>query len=144
MNEETKYYAVECKCGHTGSRMYYIPITFAVAASDAKEAAKKARSIPRCKHHHKDCILDVEEIGFDKYVELRMKNDDDPYLKCHSIQEQNKYDLKDRFVIDPHYFESIVVQEEDEQIHQNYFGKTKIRNPKRFIRNYCLEEAYSY
>lgn len=34
-----KYYKVTCKCGHTGSKKTYIPITFPVVAINGKEAA---------------------------------------------------------------------------------------------------------
>ena len=44
-------FAVICKCGHVG-RNNYILITFPVIANSKKEAARIARSIPRCKHHH--------------------------------------------------------------------------------------------
>lgn len=141
---DKKYYAVKCKCGHTGTRMYYIPITFAVVANDAKEAAKKARNIPRCKHHHKDCVLDVKEISYTDYEELIKNNKNDPYLNCSSIQEQRKYDLNERFVLDPHYIESIKNRENNEQIHQIFYGKTKIKNPKKYFRNYYYEEVVAW
>lgn len=56
-------YAVTAKCGHTGfGPGFYIPITFIVSAESAKEAAIKARQIPRVKHHHKDAISEVHAI----------------------------------------------------------------------------------
>ena len=137
-----KYYAVECKCGHTGSRQFYIPVKFPIVAANGREAAQKARWIPRCKHHHKDCVLSVEEIAFEEYQFLVIANQNDPYLRCSSIQEQQMYDLSDRLVVDTHY-----IDEDDErevQVHQRFFGKMKIKNPKRFIKNYQFEEAYSY
>lgn len=143
--QERKYYAVECKCGHTGSRRTYISIRFAVSAFSGKEAAAIGRSIPRCKHHHKDCVLNVSEISYQKFVELRKENSQDPFLRCHSIQEQEMYDLADRFVLDPHYQEiNKEKRVREEQIHQTFHGKEKIRNPKRFIRFNELKEAYCY
>ena len=91
---EKKYYSVTCKCGHVGAGRFYIPIEFGVVASSKKEAAEKGRWIPRCKHHHKDCILGVKEITRIEFLELNERNREDPYLKSHSIQEQRKYDLR--------------------------------------------------
>lgn len=145
MSIEKRYYEVECKCGHTGSRMYYIPIKFPVIAYNAKEAAAKARQFPRCKHHHKDCILNLKEIAYEEYIDLVKSNRNDPYLKCGSIQEQRQFDIFDRFVEDPHYYLYEDESESEEQRHQLFIGKNKIRNPKKFIRNnYIYEEAFSY
>ena len=115
--ETKKYYAVECKCGHTGSKKTYIPIKFAVVASSGKEAAEKGRWIPRCKHHHKDCILGVEEISKEEYLLLLNQNSKDSYLHCTSIQEQSHYDLEDRFVKESRYqddddFEKLILMPE--------------------------------
>ncbi len=143
--QENKYYAVECKCGHTGSRKTYIPIKFAIKASSKKEAAKIGRGIARCKHDHKDCILGVEELSYQEYLIVRHKNLNDPFLRCHSIQEQNLYDLSDRVVPDPHYY--IMNKEKrtrEKQIHQTFQGKEKIRNPKKFIRFNELQEVCYY
>ena len=98
--------------------------------------------MPRCKHHHKDCVLSVEEISYDQYEILKSINQNDPYLRCTSIQEQQLYDLSDRLIVDTHYMDED--EERETQVHQRFFGKMKIKNPKRFIRNYYLEEAYSY
>ena len=57
-----RYFNVTAKCGHVG-RGYYIPITFAVKAESAAEAASVARDLPRVKHHHKDAILSVKEVN---------------------------------------------------------------------------------
>lgn len=137
-----KYFAVECKCGHTGSRQFYISIVFPIIAENGREAAEKGRWMPRCKHHHKDCVLSVEEISYDQYEILKSINQNDPYLRCTSIQEQQLYDLSDRLIVDTHYIDED--EERETQVHQRFFGKMKIKNPKRFIRNYYLEEAYSY
>ena len=97
--EVKKYFAVQTKCGHVG-RNYYIPITFAVVAESKKEAARIGRLIPRVKHNHKDAIIDVREIDHDEYVIIRTENSTNEYLKCNSIQEQNRnwtnlYSLKE-------------------------------------------------
>ena len=136
-----KFFAVTCKCGHTGSRRFYIPITFAIRAFDGKEAANIARNIPRVKHHHKDCILSVDELNEDEYCQLLRKNDDDGYLHCSSIQDQNKLDISDRLIEDPHYFLMKKAKNKKEiQKHNTYFGKTKIKKPKKFIKNFDYKE----
>ena len=139
-----KFYSVKCKCGHTGSRMYYIAIDFPVKADNGRDAATIARQMPRCKHNHKDCVLEVKEISFKDYKELYKKNGNDPYFKCNSIQEQKRHNLSDRLIEDPHYFELREKEEREEPKKQRFFGKTKIRNPKRFVRNYDLANAWVY
>ena len=96
------YYLVSCKCGHVG-RDKYIPINFAVIAENGEEAAYIARYIPRVKHDHKDAILDVRCITLEEFLEIKEINDNDPYLKCHSRQEQNLIvNLAERMVADLH------------------------------------------
>ena len=99
---ENKYYTVIAKCGHVG-RKNYIPIKFAVVAESGKEAAKKVRQFPRVKHNHKDAILDVRCITLEEFLEIKEINENDPYLKCHSRQEQNLIiNLAERMVADIH------------------------------------------
>ena len=102
INEFEKYYMVIAKCGHVG-RKNYIPIKFAVVAESGKEAAKKVRQFPRVKHNHKDAILDVRCITLEEFLEIKEINNNDPYLKCHSRQEQNLIiNLAERMVTDFH------------------------------------------
>ena len=54
-------YEVICKCGHVG-KQHYIEISFPIIAENGREAAKKARYLPRVKHHHKDAIINVRKI----------------------------------------------------------------------------------
>ena len=104
-NEFKKYYMVIAKCGHVG-RKNYIPVKFAVVAESGKEAAKKVRQFPRVKHDHKDAILDVRCITLEEFLEIKEINDNDPYLKCHSRQEQNLIiNLAERMVTDLHNVE---------------------------------------
>jgi len=139
-----RYFSVLCKCGHTGSRMYYIPIAFAIEAENGKEAAAKSRWLPRVKHHHKDCILSVKELSYTEYLMLRDENKSDPYLKCGCIQEQKCLDMDDRMVLDPHYSEKDAhYYEKEYQRHPNFIGKTMIRNPKKYMKNYCCEEGWA-
>ena len=101
-NEFKKYFMAIAKCGHVG-RKNYIPVKFAVVAESGKEAAKKVRQFPRVKHDHKDAILDVRCITLEEFLEIKEINDNDPYLKCHSRQEQNLIvNLAERMVADLH------------------------------------------
>ena len=101
-NEFEKYFMVIAKCGHVG-RKNYIPVKFAVVAESGKEAAKKVRQFPRVKHDHKDAILDVRCITLEEFLEIKEINENDPYLKCHSRQEQNLIvNLAERMVADLH------------------------------------------
>ena len=102
MMETKNYYEVIAKCGHVGKK-HYVPVKFAVIAKDGKEAAKMVRQFPRVKHDHKDAILNVNKIDYERYLEIVEMNNNDPYLKCHSRQEQNLIDnLEDRLEIDLH------------------------------------------
>ena len=50
------------------------------------------RDFPRVKHNHKDAILKVSKISYERFEELTEINRNDPYLKCHSRQEQKLID----------------------------------------------------
>ena len=136
------YYRVKCKCGHVG-RGYYIPIDFPVIANSAKEAAQIARFIPRCKHHHKDCILEVSKINYDEFIEINRTNSQDPYLQCKSIQQQRKMELTNRIVKETKDSKKMTKQE---PIRVVYNGKTKIKKPKKYNRFYYnkLELCYTF
>lgn len=96
-----RYYEVIAKCGHVGKGKCVL-ITFACAAENGKEAAAKARTYARVKHHHKDAIRNVREILFEEYIKLRAENDADPYLHCKNRQEQNKIPgFEERIIPDP-------------------------------------------
>ncbi len=97
-----KYYKVVTKCGHVG-RKRYIPITFAINAESGKEASKVARALPRVKHNRKFAIISCEEIMYDEYLEIKRFNNNDPYLKCKNIQQQNLIDLSDRICVDDEF-----------------------------------------
>ena len=131
-----KYYRVLTKCGHVG-RNGYVPIQFAIVAETGKEAAKIARDMPRVKHHHKDAILKVEEISKSIYKEIREINANDPYLHCHSIQEQNEIcDLADR-----------IVREKKEEICNNSDRKNRLEymdKKRKAIRKSDLREMREY
>ena len=140
---EKRYYSVVCKCGHVGGNKYYIPIEFAVVATSKKEAAEKARLIPRCKHHQKDCILQVKEISHDEFRNINGKNRNDPYLSCHSIQEQRQYYLDDRICKENSVNNYLYKRNKEKSTFM--FGKKNVRHPKQYMRNvYKMQEAYSY
>lgn len=136
--KEQKYYSVTCKCGHVGGKKCYIPITFAVIAESKKDAAKKARWFPRCKHHHKDCILSVQELTFEEFEKLEMNNSNDPYLICKNIQQQRIYDLTDRIVYEKEH------DEKENELVYSKLNKTLVRNKKKYFKFHNTEEIYSY
>ena len=139
---EKKYYSVICKCGHVGANRFYIPIEFGVIATSKKEAAEKGRWIPRCKHHQKDCILNVKEISYSEFLVLNKKNRRDPYLQCHSIQEQRKYDLSDRLISEHRFNDS---HKRNREVSTYMYGKRNVRHPKQYMKNiFKMQEAYSY
>ena len=136
------YYEVICKCGHAGSRQYYIPVAFPVKAENGKQASSIARRLPRVKHNHKDAILSCREISYEEYLDLNEINNNDPYLKCTNIQQQNQLDLSDRLVEDPHYFN----RDRRKKIRHDveaYLGKEAIRNVKYYVNN-CLYDEDIY
>lgn len=82
-----KYYEIEAKCGHVG-RSNYIIKKFYVCANNGREAAMKARLLPRVKHHHKDAIRSVSNISYEEYVEGLDNINNDSYFLVHSSTEQ--------------------------------------------------------
>lgn len=137
-NEFEKYFMVIAKCGHVG-RKNYIPIKFAVVAESGKDAAKKVRQFPRVKHNHKDVILDVRCITLEEFLEIKEINNNDPYLKCHSKQEQNLIvNLAERMVADLHN----VKQELDKQARKDRVAY-KLRKFK-ILEEYSKKEDYYY
>ncbi len=138
-----RFYKVTCKCGHTGSRKTYIPITFAIKANNGKEAAAKARQIPRCKHHHKDCIQDVVECTYDEYLEQIKINNLNPYLSCKCIQEQKKLHIEDQYIEDPHYLDEREEMEDNYEIVGKvyYYRKERIKHPKKVMRNIYYNQS---
>lgn len=127
-----KHYSVTAKCGHVGKR-YYIPMTFAIRAESAKEAAEIVRGMPRVKHHHKDAIRSVLEITQEEYITLRQQNAVDPYLQCKSVQEQRMIEtIHDRLVEEGREKWEQYRKEKTET--RYYLGKEPIRNIKIFLK----------
>ena len=85
-----KYFEVVAKCGHVGRNFYYEG-KFYIIATNGKEAAKIVREIPRVKHDHKDAILSLSEINEKEYSKGKLRNDQNPYFKCHNRKEQKIY-----------------------------------------------------
>lgn len=132
---DLKFYAVTCKCGHCDSKKLYCPITFAVMASNGKDAAAKARMIPRVKHDHKDCVLDVKEITLDAYEEIERSNAANPFLRCTSIQMERRFDLSGTFLKDDYYDSPDYEEEKKQPSNKSVFqGKRRIKHPWRYVR----------
>ena len=84
-----KYFIVTAKCGHVG-RNHFISIDFPVVAHSGRQAATIIRFTPRVKHHHKDAILNVQEVSYETYEAQRLVNQQDPYLNVSNKQDQNE------------------------------------------------------
>ncbi len=119
------YYRVQAKCGHVGKN-YYVLKNFYIRAESGKEAAKKARELPRVKHHHKDAIREVVEICFEDYLSGMQLNDSDMYFKSTSPKEQRIHNC---------------VKKEDIYPEIKRFKYKKQRNGQR-IRHEILEKEW--
>ena len=126
-------YEVVCKCGHVG-KSHYVEISFPVKAQSGKDAARIARGLPRVKHNHKDAILDVCKIDQNRFVELTERNNQDPYLHCSCIQEQNLIDISDRLLAERE-IDSFNTRKENNG-RNFYCSKQKIRNAKKYMNHY--------
>jgi len=97
------YYLVECKCGHLG-RYKQINITFPIEAENGIVASYEARMMPRVKRDHKDAVISCKKATYEEYLNQLYINENDPYLKCSSKQEQNRiYEFIDNRVIVDEY-----------------------------------------
>ena len=138
-------YAVTAKCGHTGfGTGFFMPITFAVNAETAREAAKLARDFPRVKHDHKDAIIGVHTVQMAEYVNILRTNDFDPYLKARSIQEQRRQISYDDILCRIHKEKVGSPKEESDSGYCNiiyYLGKAKIRNPRKYHLHYFSDNS---
>lgn len=137
---ELSFFEVVCKCGHVGKKRY-IEIHFPIMATSRKEAARKARDIPRVKHDYKDAILNVVKIDQERYNELSEMNNYDPYLHCSCIQDQNLIDISDRLKDE----EKTVFYKtrKNESSKDFYCGKLKIHDAKKFMNHYYDFEDYN-
>ena len=131
-----------CKCGHVG-KSHYVIISFPLMAESRKDAARKARLLPRVKHDYQDAILNVFKINKERYFELVEINNNDPYLHCSCIQDQNMIDLSDRLMDENRSVTHTSRKEENKKTF--YCNKKKIRNQKRYMtRYYDIEKFDNY
>ena len=86
---KNNYYIVKAVCGHVGKGKA-VDKDFAVIAHSGKEAASKARLIPRVKHDFKYAIKSVVNVDYEAYALQLSMNDLDPYLKCENKRDQNR------------------------------------------------------
>ena len=129
-----KLFEVVAKCGHVG-RNNYVLKTFAVCAEDGKEAASKTRGFPRVKHHHKDAIRSVHKIDSNSFNEIIISNQSDPYFRCRCIQDYKRANCQDMIYMEK-WVTEMDCSPKSMPNKSVFYGKMKIRNPKRFIRNY--------
>lgn len=134
-----KYFEVITKCGHVGRAKYFLA-HFYIRAEDAKDAAKKARKIPRVKHDHKDAIIDVFEIDEAAFLSGIEKNMNNPYFVCKNIQE-HRMNLQ-LFADDIYYEEKNVFHSrKTEYTTDKYINKEKVRN-HRYAKMRSKEKSY--
>jgi hypothetical protein len=133
-----RWFLVTAKCGHVG-RERYLPVTFAVIAQNARQAAAKARQYPRVKRHHKDAILRVEEIDKQTYLAAIEQNNNDPYLRCRSRREQSPYEKQIQTRTLPETASMPVRKEQEGKT--LYLGKTPLRSPRAFLRNHSYQHS---
>jgi hypothetical protein len=131
-----KLFAVEAKGGYAG-RGRYIPITFAVKAPSAKEAASLVKGFPRVKKNRKDSIMSVSHIGPREFFAIKKSNADDGYFKSHSVQEQRALvpDFEERIVEESDKYSRIRPSAPESLPHKTvYHSKTRVSNPRTYIR----------
>jgi len=137
--ESRRQFLVAAKCGHVG-RDRYLPVTFAVTAANARQAAALVKQFPRVKRHHKDAILWVKEAQ-DKqaYQAVLEQNSRDPYLHCRSRQEQAPFEERIQARTLP---ETPSVPARKEQADKPlYLGKTTLHSPRAFLRHNAYQRS---
>lgn len=139
MANTKNYYEVITKCGHVGKK-HYVPVKFAVIAENGKEAAKIVRRFPRVKHNHKDAILNVIKIDYERYLEIIETNHNDHYLKCHSKQEQKLIDNFEERLEDDLHNQKIKYDRQDRLNRVAY----KIKKTKILEKFSCEDLDYVY
>ena len=133
------YFKVVAKCGHVG-RCNYVPIIFAVAAENGKEASKRVRAFPRVKHDHKDAILKCNKITLEEFLQIKEINNNDPYLHSKSKHEQNMIrDLIYRLEEDHHHDKKTYSKEDRKQRVRYKLAKYKMLSD--FVE---MENEYDY
>lgn len=84
------YYEVIVVVGHVG-RGYGMDKAVPIVAENGKDAAMKARWLPRVKHDYKYAIRQVRKVDETEYQELIQSHRQDSYFRCRNKQEQNAY-----------------------------------------------------
>lgn len=82
-----RFFIVKVKCGHVG-RGNYVEKSIPIKAHNGKEAAYKARWMPRVKHDWKDAIIEVREVFEEQYNEQMTINNNDNYFLVKNHKEQ--------------------------------------------------------
>ena len=129
-----KFYEVIAKCGHVG-RDKYVEQSFYVRASTRKEAASKIKNIGRVKKHHKDRIIDVTMIDYYEYRRGFDRNNKDPYLTCHSVQEQRDHLSEIAYKIKSEPVKQSYAKSESSR-KDIFCNNRKLKNPRKYYRNY--------
>ncbi len=134
-----RYFKVVTKCGHVG-RYNCIWINFAIVAESKQQAADKVREEGRVKRNHKDFIKEIQEISFEKFMELKAQNDADPYLHCKNIQEQNRIvGFEERISVDEYNLAKL--EKPTSKRASAKFRKKKAKAKERSY-TYCKYEVY--
>ena len=138
--EKIKYYLVEAKCGHVRrSQCTYKKLP--IKAKTAKEAADIARNTPRVKHDHKDAIIDVKEISYEEFLELKKEHDSDPYFQATCSADQKRIDMYDEIVPDPHYVKKYKTTYDDtDRQYRIYFRQKKYKYKIKNMEDFQYEE----
>ena len=136
-----EFYLVTTKCGHVG-KTAYVPITFPIIANNGKEAARIARWLPRVKHCHRDAILECKRVDKEQFELQKEINNQDPYLKVKSKQEQQMLvtNLSERIQIDKHQEELSKPKQKSSKPNLR-FQKMKYKN---IYEEYECEYAFAY
>jgi len=136
----TNYYAVTCKCGHTGKPRSYTPITFAVKADNTFQAETIARMIPRVKHDSPTAILSLRPVLREAFLGIIEKNSQNPFLHCRSDEERETLGVKVRAIREP---EALPARGNGNKKHcrssAHCRGKEIIRNFRTYIRMHPID-----
>ena len=104
-----RFYEVSTMFGHVGIKKYVLKTLF-IRAANKKIASDIARATPRVKHHNRNVINSIKEIGEQEYWAGRIANSLDPYFHCKCKRDQiiNCPDLIDEIHVikEPEHFYS--------------------------------------
>lgn len=129
-----RYFEVVAKCGHVG-RDSYFEGHFFQAASNASDAARIVKTMPRVKRDHSDVILWVNEVEYKEYADGLKAMANNPYFHCRSRREQNK--------VMKQIADSIMPETERQRIYRERHGHAEYREKTKPDRN-GLRNPYKY